>query len=140
MDFITRNNGLYGIGMQQDLAPLRSSAAARGVRWLAVDCGPASSKPQLLETLKAGLRLPDYFGLNWDALEECVTDPDWLPPDGCVIVLENLDRLAACEPDVLKTALEIFEIAASYWREEEIPFAVLVRVERASEFGLGALR
>ncbi|MBI2314163.1 MAG: barstar family protein [Betaproteobacteria bacterium] len=139
MEFTAQHNGLYGTGPSQELDAFRAAARSRGVRWLVVDCAGAASKSSLLETLRAGLRLPDYFGLNWDALEECVTDPGWLPPDGCAIVLDNLDALAATEPDALTMMLEIFGIAADYWRDEEIPFFLLARMERAGDFGLGAL-
>ena len=35
------------------------------------------------------LSLPDYFGWNWDALEECLRDLSWLPPDRPVVVLHR---------------------------------------------------
>lgn len=42
---------------------------ARGVR----------SKRALLTEYARQLRLPDYFGWNWDALDECLRDLHWLP-------------------------------------------------------------
>ncbi|MES2792170.1 MAG: barstar family protein [Planctomycetota bacterium] len=35
-------------------------------------------KFQLFQILKTELKLPDYFGSNWDALEECLRDFSWL--------------------------------------------------------------
>ena len=37
------------------------------------------SKSVLLEALYDALRFPDYFGSNWDALDECICDLSWLP-------------------------------------------------------------
>jgi hypothetical protein len=37
------------------------------------------SKQALLATLATKLSFPDYFGENWDALEECIADLSWLP-------------------------------------------------------------
>jgi hypothetical protein len=34
------------------------------------------------------LKFPDYFGWNWDALDECLRDLSWLPP-GRVILSHN---------------------------------------------------
>jgi hypothetical protein len=42
-------------------------------------------KPALLATIATQLSFPDYFGGNWDALEECICDLSWLPP-GRVLV------------------------------------------------------
>jgi RNAse (barnase) inhibitor barstar len=37
------------------------------------------SKEKLLRLLSQALRFPNYFGGNWDALEECLHDLHWLP-------------------------------------------------------------
>jgi hypothetical protein len=37
------------------------------------------TKRELLDFLQGAVPLPDYFGENWDALEECLADLDWLP-------------------------------------------------------------
>ncbi|MGW2564180.1 barstar family protein [Streptomyces sp. NPDC001514] len=40
----------------------------------------------------AGLRLPDYFGWNWDALSDCLRDLEWLPADHYVLIVEAADQ------------------------------------------------
>lgn len=47
-----------------------------------------STKGELMNALDEALRLPDYFGGNWDALEECIRDLSWLP-DGDVVVIHD---------------------------------------------------
>ncbi|MFB6448777.1 barstar family protein [Bradyrhizobium tunisiense] len=42
-------------------------------------------KTALLVTIATQLRFPNYFGGNWDALEECICDLSWLPT-GLVLV------------------------------------------------------
>jgi RNAse (barnase) inhibitor barstar len=37
------------------------------------------SKEKLFGIFAERLRFPDYFGWNWDALEECLQDVSWLP-------------------------------------------------------------
>jgi hypothetical protein len=37
------------------------------------------SKEKLLGLLSDALHFPNYFGGNWDALEECLNDLHWLP-------------------------------------------------------------
>ncbi len=43
------------------------------------------SKMELLQFLKASLHFPDYFGNNWDALEDCFLDLSWIKCRGIVI-------------------------------------------------------
>src|SRR5688572_31813881 len=44
-----------------------------------------ATKRGLLDELSSGLRFPDYFGGNWDALEECIGDLSWIPPGPVVL-------------------------------------------------------
>ena len=46
-------------------------------------------KEKLLREIAAALRFPDWFGQNWDALEDCLTDLSWLDADACVLVFEQ---------------------------------------------------
>ncbi|MFG3506983.1 barstar family protein [Streptomyces sp. NPDC047821] len=39
-----------------------------------------------------GLRLPDYFGWNWNALSDCLGDLKWLSADHHVLIIEAADE------------------------------------------------
>ena len=58
---------------------LRADAAAY-IREIA----PEPTKEELLAAMSDALVLPDYFGQNWDALEECLHDLEY---DGDMLVL-----------------------------------------------------
>ncbi|MFC7014362.1 barstar family protein [Streptomyces viridiviolaceus] len=40
-----------------------------------------------------GLRLPDYFGWNWNALSDCLSDLNWLSADHHVLVIDAADEI-----------------------------------------------
>ncbi len=41
-----------------------------------IDVSGALTKADLHELLSKKLGLPDYYGRNWDAFDECISDPD----------------------------------------------------------------
>ena len=48
-----------------------------------------ASEEDLFRALASALQFPDYFGHNWDALEDCLTDLSWLAAEGHVLVFES---------------------------------------------------
>jgi RNAse (barnase) inhibitor barstar len=69
-----------------------------------------SSKAELFTFLARAIPLPDYFGHNWDALEECLNDLDWL--DHPQIAVVHRDVPLETTPQEQRTYLEILAGAA----------------------------
>lgn len=95
--------------------------AARGTRLdLAhVDLAGAQDKEALLARLAMALALPDWFGGNWDALEDCLTDLSWRAGAGHVILIKEHGELPA---DDLGVLLEVLAAAADHWAARGLPF------------------
>jgi RNAse (barnase) inhibitor barstar len=75
-----------------------------------------SSRDQLFESLRQRLRLPDYFGDNWDALSDCLRDPSWLPQRRVVIMHQDVPQLP---PNELATYLEVLAECIRDWKPDE---------------------
>ena len=75
-------------------------------------CG---TKPALLAELARVLAFPAHFGRNWDALEDCLTDLEWLPAPGYLLVVTQADRLLAGRPADYRTFVSILESAGAEW-------------------------
>ncbi|WP_374244396.1 barstar family protein [Zoogloea sp.] len=91
-----------------------------------VDLARVTTKEAFLAAVGEALAFPDWYGHNWDALADCLTDLSWMAADGYVIVLDHADTFAAASPTDFATALSIFQDAADTWREDNIPFWTLV--------------
>ena len=63
------------------------------------------SKTALLQILGAGLRFPDYYGVNWDACEECIRDLSWLQESN--VTIRHTDLPLAGDAAAAKTYLAI---------------------------------
>lgn len=87
----------------------------------------AQGKEALLTQIAAGLDFPDWFGQNWDALEDCLTDLSWRNAAGHVLVFE--------EPqpgDDLGVLIDVLQSVAEYWARRGKPFfAVFIDASRA---------
>ena len=54
------------------------------LRYLDADLTHAVDKASLFAALAHGLKLPEHFGNNFDALADSLEDRDWLGKTGCV--------------------------------------------------------
>lgn len=52
----------------------------------------------LFDEFAAAWRFPYYFGENWDALDECLTDLEWLPAQSYLALVINAVHLLGTEP------------------------------------------
>jgi hypothetical protein len=84
-----------------------------------------------MNALATALRLPKHFGQNWDALEECLVDMDWVDADGVVLYYDHVDGLLEAHPDQFETLVEICRDAVASWKEDGTPFVVLLSGAKA---------
>jgi RNAse (barnase) inhibitor barstar len=80
----------------------------------------------LFEALAHTMKFPEYFGRNWDALEECLRDLEWLSAQGYVILFEEPRHLLESSNDVFITFLEIVISVAQEWFNERVPFHLVL--------------
>ena len=73
---------------------LRTSLESAGFAIFDLDGGSIRSKDDLLRAAAAAMRFPDYFGMNWDSLIDCLRDlPDRVPAEGHVLFVHAAGSL-----------------------------------------------
>ena len=58
----------------------------------------AITEADFFDECAAAWQFPYYFGENWDALEECLTDLEWLPAEAYVFCVTQAVHLLEKEP------------------------------------------
>ncbi|MEY4530377.1 MAG: hypothetical protein RLZZ156_1098 [Deinococcota bacterium] len=101
---------------------------AHGYVVLTIDRAPVFNKETLLHGIYQAGMFPAYFGFNWDALRDCLTDFSWLTaPKGIILVLQNSALLEARDNDSWLTLLEMMaEVSALRATQALKPLYLLV--------------
>lgn len=117
--------GVYHLSGHGHEAAVKA-AHANGMYVFHVNLARARNKDELLDTLGHGMKFPEWYGHNFDALMDCLTDLGWRPAEGYLVLLEHCDGIhGRAEADFVAT-LQIFEQAADEWRKQGVPFWCLV--------------
>jgi hypothetical protein len=83
----------------------------------------ARTTAALFDEFAAALQFPCYFGENWDAFDECLTDLSWLPGNAYVFLIVRSIQLLDQEPaDQLHLFLKTLQNAAEEW-SKPVPHA-----------------
>lgn len=84
------------------------------------------SKKALLETLATGLKLPEHFGHNWDALADCLMDGAWAKHDSITLLLLDSGNAETRFGENWQTLLEILDESCVWWGEHDKAFRVVL--------------
>ncbi len=117
--------GIYHLPAKHQLDLPRLVAKAHLILLAAnlVDC---KDKHQALSELGKAFKFPAWYGVNFDALHDCLTDPDWQPKTGVVLQISGLDLLHERDPDSFSTLIEVLQSAASIRSAEKTPLWILL--------------
>ncbi|MFJ8666704.1 barstar family protein [Streptomyces sp. NPDC093600] len=74
---------------------------------LVLDLRGAMDKAAFMDRCASALRLPGWFGRNWDALADCLSDL----PEPLTVVVTGWQAYAAAHPCEWETAQEVFAAA-----------------------------
>jgi len=84
---------------------------------ITLDLDGVTDKAGLMDRCARDLRLPEYFGRNWDALADVLSDPGLWPGAAAgkkpVVVVHNWRPYAEARPQEWDTALDVFAVASA---------------------------
>ena len=96
--------------------PLLLEIIPKNILLLELDAALMQGREGMYREFAAVMKFPDYFGNNYNALDDCMTDLQWLPADGYLLLIKNSEFLLSKEDDgVLKGLLSILDSAGEEW-------------------------
>lgn len=107
-------SGVYRVAKSEEVV---EAARETGLR---LETVPFAAKPALLKNIAAALTFPDWFGQNWDALEDCLTDLSWSSKAGHVLLFDG-----ARAGDDFGVLVDVLDSSAQYWASRGKPFFAL---------------
>jgi hypothetical protein len=119
--------GIYSLGSRARAGTIAQVVERHGWRCFYLDGRQIGDKAAFLAASAQAMRFPSYFGHNWDAFEECLTDLVWAPASGYVLLYDDVDRFAAAHPADWATARAILADAITHWQARGVPMYVLLR-------------
>lgn len=95
---------------------------------LVLDLTGVGDRQAFMDRATADLRLPGWFGRNWDALADCLTDLSWWPADhgGRRLHVRGWRQYAAALPREWRIVKDILRDAEVFWRRSGTELAVVL--------------
>ena len=79
-------------------AAIRTAAEDVKPLILHMDCSQPMSYQEFFAKAKESFRFPNYFGMNWTAFDECISDFSFVEEDHIVIIFSGMKAFAQREP------------------------------------------
>lgn len=101
-------------------ATIALEAVALRADWTCVtlDGAEDTSATEFLDTCAEAFELPDWFGYNFDALEECLADLEPGDFSGRLVLWTDWAPFAEAAPEEFATALDVLRASTRSWRSE----------------------
>jgi len=132
-----KRSGIYYLAGKGD--KVERAAKVAGLSIIKLDIGRSHGKSALLSLLARALKFPKYFGQNWDALHDHLTDLSWLNANGWLVIITNSRSFAESHGEDFEMAVEVLRTAAEHWRRQGKPFWILIQGEENWDAGLPKL-
>ncbi|EKQ69376.1 Barstar, RNAse (barnase) inhibitor [Leptolyngbyaceae cyanobacterium JSC-12] len=127
-----REPGIYTITGDLALDELIAACEERHFKLFVIEGDRIASKSDFLRESSQVMNFPDYFGANWDGFEECLTDLEWLPANGYVVLYLHPEHFATAQPDDWAVLISILRSAVEQWKDTESPLFVFLQPHPSS--------
>ncbi len=114
-----------------------------GVRLVRIDGAGMSTEAEMHDQFSERFEFPEYYGRNWDALYECLTDLSWTPAGAYIMYVSQSSRLLSRQRPSIPLFLDIISSACAAWAlpesrgfpidERKVPFHAVLHDSELTE-------
>ncbi len=125
-----------------EIQKIQSKTTEMGYKLFKLNGRLIDSKKALFDHIAKEMMFPDYFGNNWDALEECMRDLiEAVPASGYIVLFEDAHIFCNATPDDFLTFVDIVAGVADEWIDNKVTlFLVLAGDVSLRIFNYGDLK
>lgn len=105
---------------------VQAQARAAHLIQLSADLSTSGEAGEILRELGRAFGFPIWYGANFDALHDCLTDPDWHPRKGLLLLISGLETLRHNDPEAFSTLVEVLRSAAQTRSTAQHPMWILL--------------
>lgn len=113
-------SGVYKSSRSDEILAATRDSELRVAR---VGLSGAKDRDAVLARFAAALAFPKWFGGNWDALEDSLSDLSWIETRGHVLLIEGAGDVPPVERGTL---VDILASAAASWAGRKRPFIAVL--------------
>jgi RNAse (barnase) inhibitor barstar len=119
---LTDARGVVRWSGPESLADLEELSEQLDRRCVVLEAAEVEDTSAFLDLCSQGFGVPDWFEMNWDSLEECVTEAD--EGEGLLVIWSDWAGFADAEPEDFATAMDIF--ASPGLLNRDVPYSVIL--------------
>lgn len=109
---------------------IEAATECDGYLWTRMNLEGVRSQRELLGRFVEAFELPEYFGYNWDALLDSLSDLQESPAPGYVLLLEGYESFRSLDAESFAKTLSVLADVADRWRPDDTPFWTLLPLPR----------
>ena len=120
-------SGLSGVRRTDaSVEDLEGESDVLGWRCIVLDGSEVEDRTAFLAAADEAFALPEWFGMNWDALEECLADLELEGAEGIVVLWTAWGTFAEAAPKDFAVALDVLASAVRGWTTDGVRGGVLL--------------
>ncbi len=120
----TADSGLYTLESNRSIPEFLEVAKQSQFQVFHLEGQTITSRDRYFQMMADLFQFPDYFGNNWDAVADCLTDFSWEEGDRIIVVYSNCQGF--CKGNDWVIAMKIWTNTIEFWQQQGVMLSVIL--------------